>query len=59
MRGKKSDLGRNDIENCELRSIWGRFSLNCGIYQINRNNNKGTNIKEKNLNRKKDNGKTL
>jgi hypothetical protein len=26
MRGKKSDLGRNDIKNWEIRSFWGRYS---------------------------------
>jgi hypothetical protein len=27
MRGKKSDLGRNDIKNWEIRSFWGRYSI--------------------------------
>jgi hypothetical protein len=31
MRGKKSDLGRNDSKNWELRSFWGRNSLKWGI----------------------------
>jgi hypothetical protein len=32
MRGKKSDLGRNDIKNWEIRSFWGRFSLKWGYF---------------------------
>jgi hypothetical protein len=31
MRGKKSDLGRNDTKNWEIRSFWGRYSLKWGI----------------------------
>jgi hypothetical protein len=31
MRGKMSDLGRNDIKNWEIRSFWGRYSLKWGI----------------------------
>jgi hypothetical protein len=30
MRGKKSDLGRNDIKNWKIRSFWGRYSLKWG-----------------------------
>ena len=32
MRGKKSDLGRNDIQNWEIRSFWGRFRLKWGYF---------------------------
>jgi hypothetical protein len=31
MRGKKSDLGRNDTKNWKIRSFWGRYSLKWGI----------------------------
>ena len=32
MRGKKSDLGRNDIKIWEIRSFWVRFSLKWGYF---------------------------
>jgi hypothetical protein len=32
MRGKKPDLGRNDIKNWEIRSFWGRYCLKWGYF---------------------------
>ena len=31
MRGKKSDLGRNNTKNWEIRSFWSRYTLKWGI----------------------------
>ena len=43
IKGKNTDLGRNDTKNWEIRSFWGQVQSKMGhyrsIYQVTRDNN--------------------